>query len=123
MYYSAEHEWLRDEGDGSATIGITDYAQQQLGDLVFVGLPEVGKSLAKGEEAAAVESVKSASDIYLPVAGTVIAVNTVVADYPEKVNEDPLGVGWFFKIRISDPGELANLMDEAAYVKFVSSLD
>jgi len=120
--FSQEHEWLRDEGDGIATIGITDYAQQQLGDLVFVGLPEVGKRLAKGDEAAAVESVKSASDIYLPVSGTVVEINTAIVENPEKVNEDPLGAGWFFRIKITDPGELAGLMDESAYAKFVAGL-
>jgi glycine cleavage system H protein len=120
--FSQEHEWLRDEGDGTATIGITDYAQQQLGDLVFIGLPEVGKNLTKGDEAAAVESVKSASDIYLPVSGTVVEINAAVVENPEKVNTDPLGDGWFFKIKIRDPGELAELMDEAAYTKFIASL-
>jgi glycine cleavage system H protein len=122
LLFSQEHEWLRDEGDGIATVGITDYAQQQLGDLVFIGLPEVGKSLAKGDEAAAVESVKSASDIYLPVSGTVIEINPAIVENPEKVNADPLGAGWFFKIKIGDPGELAGLMDEAAYARFVASL-
>jgi glycine cleavage system H protein len=121
-HFSQEHEWLRDEGDGIATVGITDYAQQQLGDLVFIGLPEIGKCLAKGDEAAAVESVKSASDIYLPVSGTVVEVNAAIVENPEKVNADPLGAGWFFKIRMADPGDLAGLMDEAAYAKFVASL-
>jgi glycine cleavage system H protein len=120
--FSQEHEWLRDEGNGIATIGITDYAQQQLGDLVFIGLPEVGKSFAKGAEIAAVESVKSASDIFLPVSGTVVEINAAIVENPETVNADPLGAGWFFKIKLGDPGELAGLMDEAAYQKFVASL-
>jgi glycine cleavage system H protein len=122
MLYTQEHEWLRDEGDGTATVGITDFAQQQLGDLVFVELPEVGKTIAKGAEAAALESVKAASDLYLPVSGTVLEVNAALADEPAKINSDPLGEGWFFKIKMSDPGELKGLMDEAAYSKFVESL-
>ncbi len=122
MFYTEEHEWLRDEGDGTATVGITDFAQKELGDLVFVELPEIGKSIAKGAEAAALESVKAASDLYLPVAGTVVAVNDVIVEDPAKINDDPLGDGWFFKIKVSDPAELKGLMDQAAYEAFVKSL-
>ncbi len=122
LKFSEGHEWLRIEDDGTATIGITDYAQEQLGDLVFVQLPEVGRELAQGEEAAAIESVKSASDIKLAVAGTVIEVNEALADEPGKINEDPMGDGWFFKIRIADPAPLAGLMDENAYAEHVAGL-
>jgi glycine cleavage system H protein len=122
MLFSEEHEWLRDAGDGTATVGITDYAQQQLGDLVFVELPEVGKKLAKGDEAAALESVKAASDLYLPVSGTVLEINPVIVEDPGKINDDPLGEGWFFRIKVDNPAELGGLMDDAAYAKFVQSL-
>jgi glycine cleavage system H protein len=120
--FTDDHEWLRIEGDGTATVGITDYAQKQLGDLVFIQLPEVGKGFAKGDEAAAIESVKAASDLMMPVAGTVVEVNTALSDEPAKVNEDPLRAGWFFKIKVNDPDEAASLMDEAAYKKLVDSL-
>jgi glycine cleavage system H protein len=122
MHYTQEHEWLRDEGDGTATVGITDFAQQQLGDLVFVELPEVGKTFAKGAEAAALESVKAASDIYLPVSGTVLEINDAIVEDPAKINEDPLNAGWFFKIKIGNPVALSGLMDDAAYTKYVASL-
>lgn len=119
--YSEEHEWIRVEGD-TGTIGITQYAQEQLGDVVFVDVPQAGRKVAKGESVAVVESVKAASDIYAPVSGEVIESNAALADTPGDVNAEPMGKGWFFKIKISDKGELAGLMDEAAYAAFVKSL-
>ncbi len=119
--YSEEHEWIRIEGD-TGTIGITQYAQEQLGDVVFVDVPAAGRKVAKGESVAVVESVKAASDIYAPVSGEVIESNAALADTPGDVNAEPMGKGWFFKIRMSDKGELAGLMDEAAYAAFVKSL-
>ena len=112
--YTKEHEWVRVDGD-IGTVGITDHAQKQLGDLVFVDLPAVGKKIAKGDEAAVVESVKAASEVYAPVGGEVIEVNAAIGDDPAKVNADAMGGGWFFKIRIADPAELDALLDEAAY--------
>ena len=112
--YTSDHEWLSIDGD-VATIGITDYAQQQLGDVVFVELPKVGRSLKKAEAAAVVESVKAASDVYAPVTGEVIEVNQAIADEPALVNTDATGKAWFFKVKMSDKGELGGLMDEAAY--------
>ena len=112
--YTSDHEWLSIQGD-VATVGITDYAQQQLGDVVFVELPKVGRSLKKAEAAAVVESVKAASDVYAPISGEVIEVNQPVVDEPALVNSDAAGKAWFFKIRIADKSELGNLMDEAAY--------
>lgn len=120
-YFTKEHEWIELE-DNIATIGITDHAQQQLGDIVFVELPAVGKSIAKGAEAAVVESVKAASDVFSPVSGTVSATNTAIEDDPSLVNEAAQGEGWFLKMEISDPGELDGLMDEAAYDAFVKDL-
>jgi glycine cleavage system H protein len=117
LKYTKEHEWIRVEGD-EAVVGISDYAQQQLGDVVFVELPEVGKSLSKGDDAAVVESVKAASEIYAPVDGEVVGVNEKLADEPALVNGDPLGDGWFFRIRIANAGQLDDLMDEAAYKSF-----
>jgi glycine cleavage system H protein len=119
--YSQEHEWIRVEGD-VGTIGITQYAQEQLGDVVFVDVPQAGRKVAKGEACAVVESVKAASDIYAPVTGEVIEANAALADAPGEVNADPMGKGWFFKIRLSDKGELSGLMDEAAYDAFVKTL-
>jgi glycine cleavage system H protein len=113
-YYTEDHEYIRVEGD-VGIIGITDFAQSQLGDVVYVELPAVGKSLAKGAEAAVVESVKAASEVYAPVAGEVIEVNSEIEGAPATVNEDAMGKGWFLKIRISDASELDSLMDEAAY--------
>ncbi len=118
MKFSKEHEWIRVEGD-VATIGITQHAAEQLGDLVFVDLPEVGKTVAPGDEAAVVELVKAASEVYAPVSGEVIEVNSVLADEPGKVNEAPEGDGWFMKLKLSDASELDALMDEAAYKAFV----
>ena len=114
LRYTEDHEWIRAEGD-VAVVGITDYAQEQLGDIVFVELPEVGRTVKKGDEAAVVESVKAASEIYAPVSGEVVEVNGDLEGEPAKVNEDPQGAGWFMKIRMSDPSELDDLMDEAAY--------
>ena len=119
-YFTDEHEWIDVDGD-TATVGITDYAQGQLGDIVFVELPEVGAEVAKGKDAAVVESVKAASEVYAPVGGEVIEVNGDLEGAPATVNEDPAGKGWFLKIRIADKGELAGLMDEAAYEDFLKS--
>jgi glycine cleavage system H protein len=121
-YYTEEHEWIRVEGD-TATIGISDYAQSQLGDVVFIELPDVGKALAKGDEAAVVESVKAASEVYAGVSGEVVEVNEALADEPGKVNSAPTGDGWFFKLKLADAGELDELMDEAAYKDLVAGLE
>jgi len=110
-----DHEWIRMESDGTGTVGITDFAQQQLGDIVFVELPEVGKKLAKGEDAAVIESVKAAAECKAPVSGTVTEVNSALADAPGTVNQDPTGAGWFFKMKPDDPKEVDALMDEATY--------
>ena len=118
LKFTEEHEWVRVEGD-VATVGITEHATEQLGDLVFVELPEVGATLAKGDTAGTVESVKAASDVYAPVSGEVIEVNEAITENPEKVNEDPMGEGWFFKMRLSDPSELDSLMGEDAYKAMV----
>jgi glycine cleavage system H protein len=120
--FTQEHEWVLVEGD-VATIGISDYAQGQLGDVVFVELPEVGRALAKGEEAAVIESVKAASEVYAPLTGEVVAVNDALDDAPATVNEDAMGDGWFIKLKLSDAGELDELMDEAAYKTFIDGLD
>ncbi|GEQ99652.1 glycine cleavage system H protein [Iodidimonas gelatinilytica] len=119
--YSEDHEWIRVE-DGKGTVGITDYAQAQLGDVVFVELPEKGATLTKGDEAAVVESVKAASELYAPVSGEIIGLNTAVVDEPATVNTGPLDAGWFFEIALSDPSELDDLMDEDAYEAFVKDL-
>ena len=116
--YTADHEWARIEGD-EATIGITDYAQEQLGDVVYIELPEIGRRLEKGKEAAVVESAKAASEVYAPLSGEVTAVNSALADDPARVNADAQGEGWFFKIKLTDAGEAAALMDEAAYRKSI----
>lgn len=121
IYYSEDHEWISVEGD-VATVGITAYAQEQLGDVVFVELPEAGKGLSKGDEAAVVESVKAASEVYAPIDGDVVEANDGLADEPAKVNEDPQGAAWFWKMKVSDTGQLAELMDEAAYKSYVESL-
>ena len=114
LRYANSHEWARLEADGSVTVGISDHAQEALGDVVFVELPELGKQLAAGQEAGVVESVKAASDIYSPVSGTVTAVNNALADAPESVNADPYG-SWFYKLKPSDVAELDKLLDAAAY--------
>lgn len=114
LYFSDDHEYVRVEGD-IGTAGISSYAQEQLGDVVYVELPEVGQQLTKGAQAGVVESVKSASEIYAPVSGEVVEINADLADNPALVNQDPMGQGWFFKIRLSDNSELESLKDEAAY--------
>jgi len=120
-YYTEDHEWVEVDGD-IGTVGISEYAQSQLGDIVFVEVPDEGKDVTKGDEAAVVESVKAASDVYSPVSGTVIEGNAALADTPELVNEDPEGDGWFFKLTLSDASEVESLMDEAKYADFVSKL-
>jgi glycine cleavage system H protein len=119
--YTKEHEYIQVEGD-TGIVGITDYAQSQLGDVVFVELPIIGRSLAKGDEAAVVESVKAASEIYAPVSGEVAAINTDLEGTPAVVNEDAAGRGWFFKLKLKDPAELDSLMSEAEYADFVASI-
>ena len=119
--YTQDHEWI-DVAGGVATVGITDYAQGQLGDVVFVDLPDSGRAVTKGGEAAVVESVKAASDVYAPVSGTVTESNPALADDPSLVNSAPEAEGWFFKLTLSDASELAGLMDKAAYDAFVASL-
>ena len=119
--YTKDHEYIRLEGD-TGVVGITDYAQSQLGDVVFVDLPTVGKAVAKGDEAAVVESVKAASEIYAPVSGEVVEVNGDLEATPGAVNEDPAGRGWFMKIRVADKGEIESLMTEEQYQDFVKSL-
>lgn len=120
-YFTEDHEWIDVDGD-IGTVGISEYAQEQLGDIVFVDVPEEGKEIAKGDEAAVVESVKAASDVYAPASGTVIEGNAELADTPALVNEDPEGDGWFFKLTLTDPTELSELMDETAYAAFVAKL-
>lgn len=116
--YSEQHEWILVDGS-TGTVGITDYAQHQLGDVVFAELPTVGKTLAKGSEAAVVESVKAASEVYAPVAGEIIQINTALEATPDLINSSPETDGWFFKMTVSSPEELNELMDEAAYKKFI----
>ena len=120
-YYTEEHEWIDVAGD-IATIGITEYAQEQLGDIVFVELPNEGATFDKGDDAAVVESVKAASDVYAPISGEVVEANSALEDEPALVNSDAEADGWFFKLRIADASELEGLMDEATYKKFVASL-
>jgi glycine cleavage system H protein len=119
--YTEDHEWITVDGD-VATVGITTYAQEQLGDVVFVELPEVGRKVSKGDEAAVVESVKAASEVYAPLDGEIVEANDALADAPGKVNEDPEGSAWFVRIRLSDAGQLEGLMDEAAYKAHVEGL-
>ncbi|MDK8186309.1 MULTISPECIES: glycine cleavage system protein GcvH [Sphingomonas] len=120
-YFTEDHEWIDVDGD-VGTVGISDYAQGALGDIVFVDVPEEGRALSKGDEAAVVESVKAASDVYAPVSGTVVEGNAQLSDEPGLVNTDPEGEGWFFKITLSDASELDGLMDETAYAAFVAKL-
>ena len=120
-YFTEDHEWVDVDGD-IGTVGITDYAQGQLGDIVFVDVPEEGKALTKGDEAAVVESVKAASDVYTPVSGVVLEGNSALEDNSGLVNEDAEGEGWFFKLTISDMSELDGLMDDAKYADFISKL-
>jgi len=112
--FSAEHEWIQDNGDGTVLIGITDFAQQQLGDLVFVEMPELGSEIVKGEEISVIESVKAASDLFAPVDGTVVEVNEALEDEPELINDDAMA-NWILKVELSDPSDLDDLMDEDAY--------
>lgn len=121
LHYTQDHEWIRVDGD-IGTVGITDYAQTQLGDVVFVELPKIGRVVDKGGEVAVVESVKAASEVYAPAGGEVIEVNEALADTPALVNESPEGDGWFLKLKLADPGDLDALMDEAAYKAFVETL-
>ena len=120
LKYTQDHEWVRPEGD-AATIGITDHAQNALGDVVFVDLPEVGREVGAGEAIAVVESVKAASDVYAPIAGRIVEVNAALTDDPGLINREPTGEGWFFKIEPADPAAVAALMDESAYAAFVDS--
>jgi glycine cleavage system H protein len=122
LRFTKDHEWIRVEDGDVYAVGITAYAQSQLGDVVFVETPEVGKALAKGGQAAVVESVKAASDIYAPVSGTIVAANEALAGEPGLVNTDPTGAGWFFKIKSTDTAEFQDLMDQAAYDAYVASL-
>jgi glycine cleavage system H protein len=120
-YYTEDHEWIDVDGD-IGTVGISEYAQSQLGDVVFVDVPADGRELTKGDEAATVESVKAASDVYAPASGTVLEGNAALVDTPELVNSDAEGDGWFFRITLTDPSELDELMDESAYEAFVAKL-
>ncbi len=120
-YFTEDHEWIDVDGD-IGTVGISEYAQSQLGDIVFVELPDAGRAFGKGDEAAVVESVKAASDVYSPASGNVLEGNPALTDEPALVNSDPEGEGWFFKITLADTSELDTLMDEAAYAAFVAKL-
>lgn len=120
LKYTKSHEWVRAEDDGSVTVGITDHAQELLGDMVFVELPEVEANYTSGDECAVVESVKAASDVYCPITGEVIAVNEDLADAPETVNKDPYGEGWMFRVNPEDEGEIDELMDAEAYREMVA---
>ena len=121
LKYIETHQWVRVSDDGTATVGITDFAQEQLGDVVYIGVPDVGATVNGGEEAGVAESVKSASDVFSPVTGEVIEVNESLEDEPEKVNEDPYGDGWLYKVRLDDAGELNGLMDSTAYAEHVAA--
>ena len=121
LYFTREHEWVRVEGD-TAVVGISNHAQEALGDIVFAEVPEAGRKLNKGQEAAVVESVKAASDVYAPVSGEVIEGNQAVADDPSLINSDPEGQGWFFKLKLDNSGELDGLMDEDAYREWIKTL-
>jgi len=123
LRFSEDHEWVRLEDDGEAVIGITEFAQEQLGDVVFVELPDIGRTVSAGEEAAVVESVKAASDIKMPVSGTITAINDALNDTPELVNQEPLDGGWFIRLQPGNQEELQSLMDEAAYQAFVDNQD
>ena len=121
LYFTKEHEWVRVEGD-VATVGISDHAQEALGDIVFAEVPEAGRTVSKGDDAAVVESVKAASDVYAPVGGEVVEGNSALGDDPSLINRDPEGEGWFFKLKLSDPSEMDGLMSEADYREWVSTL-
>lgn len=116
LKYTDSHEWIKEEADGTVTVGITDHAQHQLGDVVFVDNPEAGRAVQKGDEVGVIESVKAAADIYAPLSGEIIAANADLADAPEKINQDPYGA-WMFKMKPSNPGELKELLDAAGYQK------
>jgi glycine cleavage system H protein len=120
--YSKDHEWIEMDGD-IGTIGVSDHAQEQLGDVVFVELPEIGRAVVQNEEAAVVESVKAASEVYAPVSGEVVEVNETLADDPAQVNADPYGAGWFIRIRVDETDQLDELMDEEAYQEYLAELD
>jgi glycine cleavage system H protein len=120
-YFTEDHEWIEVDGE-TATVGITEYAQSQLGDIVFVEVPDEGKEVSKGDDAAVVESVKAASDVYAPVSGTVIEGNQTLAENPALVNDDPEGEGWFFKLTLADTAELEGLMNDSAYQAFIAKL-
>jgi glycine cleavage system H protein len=119
LLYTKSHEWVRDEGDGTVTVGITDHAQEMLGDLVFVDPPEVGETVEAGADCAVVESVKAASDVYSPVTGEIVAINEAIQDAPETINEDAFGDGWLFQVRLSDPSELDELLDADSYAAMI----
>jgi glycine cleavage system H protein len=121
LKYIETHQWVRVSDDGTATVGITDFAQEQLGDVVYIGVPDMGATVNGGEEAGVAESVKSASDVFSPVTGEVIEVNESLEDEPEKVNEDPYGDGWLYKVRLEDADELDGLMDAVAYAEHVAA--
>lgn len=123
LKFTEDHEWARAEGDDIVVVGITDYAQEQLGELVYVELPEVGGEVSQGDEAAVIESVKAAGEVKSPVSGTIVEVNESLSDSPEVVNTDPTGDGWFYKVKMSDPAELESLLDEQAYKDLVAQLD
>ena len=120
LKYAASHEWIRDEGNGIYTVGISEHAQELLGDMVFVDLPDVGDNVSAGDDVAVAESVKAASDIYAPIAGEIVAVNEELEDSPELVNSDPYGDGWLFKIKIDDDSDLANLLDADGYSESIA---
>ncbi|MDO6443898.1 MULTISPECIES: glycine cleavage system protein GcvH [unclassified Marinobacter] len=123
LKYIDTHQWVRVHADGTATVGITDFAQEQLGDVVYIGVPEVGETVNGGEEAGVAESVKSASDVFSPVTGEVLEINDALEDEPEKVNEDPYGDGWLFKVKLADEGEIDGLMDAVAYAEHVAAAE
>ncbi|RKR06139.1 glycine cleavage system H protein [Kushneria sinocarnis] len=123
LHYTDSHEWIQDNGDGTATIGITDHAQQSLGDVVFVELPELGRTLKAGEEFGVVESVKAASDLYAPLGGEVIEINEALEDAPESVNESPYDNAWLIKLRLDDASELEKLLSSEAYSELVAAAD
>ena len=121
LKYVASHEWIRNEGNGVVTVGITDHAQELLGDVVYVELPEVGSNLAEGDGAGVVESVKAASDVYSPLAGEVLEINQALVDAPETANSDPYGAAWFFKLKLNNPADLDTLLDAQAYAAEVGA--
>ncbi len=121
LKYLETHQWVRVDGNGLATVGITDFAQQQLGDVVYIGVPELGAMVTGGEEAGVAESVKSASDVFSPVSGEVTEVNEALEDEPEKVNDDPYGEGWLFRVKMADEGELDGLMDAESYSDLIAA--